>query len=97
MTPSSVLLTIASSDASTMAASRARDCSAHLRSVTSRKTSTAPSIAPDASRMGAALSSIGRSVPSRAIEHGMVRQPDDGPLLQGTERGVLNRSAGCVH
>ena len=67
MTPSSVLLTIASSDDSTMAASRAWASSARLRSVTSRKTRTAPTGAPALVPDRGALSSIGRSVPSLAM------------------------------
>ena len=73
--PSSVLLTIASSDDSTMAASRARSSSARLRSATSRKTRTAPTAAPPSSRIGAALSSIGRSDPSRAIRTVWLARP----------------------
>ena len=85
---------IASSDDSTMAASRARTSSARLRSVTSRKTRTAPSGIPLSSRMGAALSSMGRSVAVPGDEDGVVRQPHDRPLPQGTEGGVLDRLAG---
>ena len=51
-----------------IAASKACVSSARLRSVMSRKTSTAPTASPATSRMGEALSSIGRSVPSLAIK-----------------------------
>ena len=75
MMPSSVLLMMASSEDSTMAANRASGlpaCSAFCfssrrRSVTSRKTSTQPTIWPSLPRIGAALSSMGRSVPSLAM------------------------------
>ena len=85
--PSSDLLTIASSDESTMAASRARASSARLRSVTSRKTSTAPTMAPAASRMGAALSSIGRSVPSLAIRTVWFASPTTVPSSKARRAG----------
>ena len=90
MMPSSVFPTIASEDDSTMAASRALSSSARLRSVTSRKTRTAPMGAPDSPCKGAALSSMGRSDPSRAMRRVVVGQPDDHPLLQGTQSGALD-------
>ena len=51
---------------------------------------------PRSSRIGAALSSIGRSVPSRAIEDGVVRQPDDHPLPQGPQRRGSRPAGGCA-
>ena len=96
MTPSRVLLTIASSDDSTMAASRAWASSARLRSVTSRKTRTAPTgvagLVPH--RGGAVVDRPLRPVPGD--EDGVVRQPDDRPLAQGPEGGVLDRLAGLL-
>ena len=58
----------ASERAACSAASRhSRSCSCRRSSVTSRKTRTTPTILSSWSLIGAALSAIGRSVPSRAI------------------------------
>ena len=97
MTPSRVLLTIASSDDSTMAASRGLGLLGPPAARSRRGRPGPPRPAsPASSRIGAALSSIGRSVPSRAIEDGVVRQPDDAALPQGPEGRVLDRLAGVL-
>ena len=79
-----------------MAASRARASSARLRSVTSRKTRTAPTVAPDslAHRGGAVVDGPFRPVPGD--EDGVVRQPHDRPLPQGAQGGVLDRLGGSA-
>ena len=65
--PCKVLLMMASRDESTMAAKCARASSEALRSDASRNTRTAPTVAPEVSRIGAALASIGCSRPWREI------------------------------
>jgi hypothetical protein len=64
MTPSSVLLTMASSADSTMAASRACASSDCLRGVMSRATFEAPTMRPSASLMGETVSEMSTSEPS---------------------------------
>ena len=59
MTPSRVLLTIASSEESTMAASRARSSSVFRRSAMSRAIFEAPMIVPCASLIGDTVSEMG--------------------------------------
>ena len=58
-----------------------------LRSVTSRKTRTAPTGSPDSSRIGAALSSTGRSVPSLAIRTVWSARPTTAPSRKARMRG----------
>ena len=54
---------------------------------TSRKTSTAPTTFPAASRIGAALSSIGRSTPSRAISTVWLASPTICPSRSARSAG----------
>ena len=61
--------------------------SAFLRAVISRKTRTAPIIFPSASRIGAALSSMGRSVPSRAIRIVWFASPTTTPSFRARKAG----------
>ena len=58
-----------------------------FRTVMSRKTSTAPAILPSASRMGAALSSMGRSVPSLPIRTVWFASPTTMPSLKARKAG----------
>ena len=69
-------------------------CTARWRSLTSRKTSTAPTTAPAASRIGAAPWSIRHSLPSRAIEDGVVGQADGRPGRENLGHRVRDRPAG---
>ena len=62
----------------------------------SRKISTQPETRPCSSRIGAALSSIGRSVAVLANQHGVIRQPDDDPLAKRPRGRVLDRLAGVL-
>jgi hypothetical protein len=68
-TAGTAAITVSSSTARSRSRSKLRcnSSSARLRSVMSRKTSTHPTTSPPWWRMGAALSSMGRSVPSLAI------------------------------
>ena len=72
------------------ASSRTRSSSAaslRFRSLMSRKTSTLPTTLPPASRIGAAESSIGRSVPSLAIRTVWFASPTITPSLQRRRAG----------
>ena len=86
ITPSIDLLTIASCDEVTIAASRlaaassaALRRSASRRSATSRKISTQPDTCSRSSRIGEALSSIARSLPSRRISTEWFSRPATPP------------------
>ena len=71
---------------------RRSSCSARRCSVTSRKTSTTPIISPAASRIGAAESSMGRSVPSLAIRTVWFASPTTTPSRSTFSTGF---STGC--
>jgi hypothetical protein len=64
-------------------------CSVLRRSVTSRNTSTTPNMLPLASRMGEALSSIGRSTPSLATSSVWFASPDVDALFERACRGIV--------
>ena len=80
--------------ANARASSTAR--SARRRSVTSRKTSTAPTTAPPASRIGAAPSSMSHSVPSRAIRTMWLARPTAVAGREHLGHGVRDRPAGLL-
>jgi hypothetical protein len=61
--------------------------SARLRSVTSRKTRTAPTMAPAPFRISAAMSSNGRSVPSAAIKIVWFASPATAPSCEARKAG----------
>ena len=67
MTPSRVLLTIASSDESMIAARRDRSSSRRRRSVMSRATLEAPTMRPALFRTGDTVNEMSRSRPSFVI------------------------------
>src|SRR3569832_5788 len=90
--PSSVLLTIASAEDSTMAASQACACSARRCSLISRKINTTPNSVPSGSRIGAALSSIGTSRPSRDSRIVWFASPTTAPVWSTFWTGF---STGC--
>ena len=86
--------TLAFSKKSLSSSSLARSvCSARRRSETSRNTSTLPATAPSAPRTGAALSSIGHSVPSRAIRMVWLARPTIGAFAQRPHGRVVDRLA----
>ena len=62
----------------------------------SRKTSTLPEMSPRSFRIGAALSSIGRSVPSFEIRTVWLASPTILPSSQRPQRRVLDRLAGVL-
>ena len=107
ITPSRVFVMMASSDDSTTSTRSVRAASMLRRSVTSRNTSTTPLTAPFASRIGAALSSMARSVPSRRISIVWLASPTTRPSASARWAGfgvfsrVLSwtiwktRSSGC--
>ena len=90
------LLTMASSDDSTIAARCARASSVRFRSDTSRNTSTEPIVTPDSSLIGAALSSTGCSSPVPSDENGVVGQADYRAGLQGAYGWVVYELTGVL-
>ena len=97
--PQPVPWTSASPTAAFRARSRRRSPSAasfRFRSVMSRKTSTLPEMSPRSLRIGAAESSIGRSVPSFEIRTVWLASPTILPLPQRPQRRVLDRLAGVL-
>ena len=85
--------TLAFSKKSLSSSSLARSvCSVWRRSETSRNTSTLPATVPSAARTGAALSSIGHSVPSRPIRMVWLARPTIAPSRSARRAGL---STGC--
>ena len=86
--------TLAFSKKSLSSSSLARSvCSVRRRSDTSRNTSTLPATAPSAPRTGAALSSIGHSVPSRPIRMVWLARPTMAPSRSARSGRVVDRLA----